>query len=231
MKFQMTFTDKLRDFNNYVDVKQTQDNGVLIGEYKMTLNDIIRALSNSATEGKTHETPMLPQNCIKLVTTINGYEVFIDLPKRQWQIIFNDKPLMLGFPRLILKYVVVGNRIHRLNIVATKETGAITEDTELYYFPYSNVHHESGSVCMGMNAFPNIEYVSQVEKMHILFFSSPFGTDYGAMALGMDLSKLLKEFEDKSFNDDLLIPMTKTFSEFFLLTKQKVEGAAHTTLD
>lgn len=217
MKYQITLTDELRNFTDYVDVRQTQNNGVVIGEYKMTLNDILKALSNAATKGVKNKTPFLPKNCVKLVTTVNGYEVFIELPKRQWQVNINDKKLMLGFPRMIFKYYISNNKITNLKIVAVKDNSFINDDTEIYYFPYSNVHHTTGNVCMGLNAFPNIENLIHLESMHILFFNSPFGSDYGAMALGMDLNGLIKKCKDKSFNDDLLIPTQKSFSEFFLL--------------
>lgn len=122
---------------------------------------------------------------------------------------------MLGFPRMVFKYFISNNRIINLKIVAVKDKGFINGDTEIYYFPYSNVHHKTGDVCMGVNAFPNIENLIHLENMHILFFNSPFGSDYGAMALGMELKGLIKEFEDKSFNDDLLLPTKQTFNEFF----------------
>lgn len=217
MKFQITLTDRLHNFSDYVDVKQVQENGVVIGQYKMSLNDIISALSNAATQGVRHETPILPKNCIKLITNVTGFEVFIEIPKKQWKVIFNDKSLMLGFPRLIFKYYISNDIITKLKIVAVKDRGVITGDTEIYYFPYSNVHHESGDVCMGTNTFPKIECLSQLEKMHILFFSSPFGSDYGSMALGKDLQGLVSEFQDKEFNDDLLIPTQKSFNEYFYL--------------
>lgn len=217
MEFHIKITDRLRNFSEHVEVKQTQD-GMVIGEYKMALNDIIRALSNSSTEGIGHQTPFLPRNCIKLLTNTYGYDVFIELEKRQWQIEHTEEgKLMLGFPKLVLKYSVVKDTIQNLKMFAVKDKGLITGDTEMYFFPYSNVHHDSGNVCMGMNVFPEIKHLNQLEKMHLLFFSAPFGNDYGSMAIGHNLNSLLKTFRDKSFDDEVLMPMNQTFNEVFLL--------------
>lgn len=217
MQFQITLTDKLLNFKDYVEVKQIQDNGAVIGEYRMALNDIIRALTDAATEGVKQETPFLPNNCIKLVSDAIGHQVFIELKKRQWPVEFNNEKFMLGFPRLVFKYYVSNKAIHHVKIFAIKEYGAINEHTEMYYFPYSNVHHESGEVCMGMNLFPKIECLTQLETMHLLFFTAPFGNDYGSRAIGQDLEGLLKAFREKDFDDDVLMPMNKTFNEVFLL--------------
>ncbi|GLO68296.1 MULTISPECIES: hypothetical protein [Oceanobacillus] len=219
MEFQITLTDKLRNFTDYVDIKQTQANGVVLGEYKMALNDVINALSNASIEGRSHETPFLPKNCIKFITSDSGDdEVFIELPKRQWSISYMDKQMVIGFPRLILNYRVHQGEIRGLKIVAIKESDSINEETDIYYFPYSNVHHDSGDVCMGTNTFPKIDRLNQLEKMHFLFFSAPFGSDYGAMTLkGKTLEELFKEFHEKPFHDELLFPTKKSFNEYFFL--------------
>lgn len=218
MEIWIRLTDRLRNFSHYVDVIQKHENGVVLGEYKMMLSDIVKSLSNSSTDEVQHVTPFLPSNCIKLLSTIHGHEVFIELPKRKWQITYQGKTLTVGFPRLLLKYSLQQKNVRNLSIFALREKGSINGETELYAFPYSNVHHDSGDVCMGTNLFPEIDCLTQLERLHYLFFAAPFGTDYGAMSLGgRSVEGLFKKLEDKEFEDDLLVPLQKTFNQFFNL--------------
>ncbi|MDC3424283.1 hypothetical protein NC797_07145 [Aquibacillus sp. 3ASR75-11] len=211
----------MRSFTDLVDITQKQANGVILGEYKMSLSDFIKSLSSSSTDGVRHETPILPNNCIKLVSTIRGYEVLIELPKRKIPVEYRKKQVTIGFPRMIFKYSIVGESIRSLKIVAVKDSGRINENTGVFYFPYSNVHHSSGEVCMGTNQFPKIDCLSQLDSVHYLFFAAPFGDDYGTMSLaGAGLSELFNKFIDREFDDDLLIPMNSTVKEFFNLNAE-----------
>lgn len=217
MEFLIKISDKIKSFSDYVIVHQKKDNGVLVGEYRMRLKDIVLALSNANSEGGlTHETPFLPKNCIKITTKTNSHEVYIEIPKRKWQITYNNQSFVVGFPRLIFKYFVSNQRIINLKVVAIKGNESINQDTELYRFPYSNVHHFSGDVCMGSNQFPEINNLADLEKMHYLFFGTPFGDDYGASTIkGMPLKDLFEEFTEREFDDDLLVPLQTTFGQFF----------------
>ncbi|MFC0273756.1 hypothetical protein ACFFIX_20425 [Metabacillus herbersteinensis] len=220
MEFLIKITDRLRNFSDCVEVIQKQANGVVLGEYKMSLNDIINSLTNSSTEGSTHETPFLPKNCVKLVSTINGHEVFIELPKRKWQITYGNDTITVGFPRMIFAYKVHGKSISKLRIIALKESGALNGETPIYYFPFANVYHTTAEVCMGGNVFPEIECLSLLEKMHYLFFAAPFNDDYGSISTETKTMKqLIESLKDKEFNDDLLMPMNTTINGFFHLSK------------
>ncbi|WP_337020134.1 hypothetical protein [Oceanobacillus massiliensis] len=219
MKMQITLSDEVRDFSNPVDVQLIGENGTVNGEYCLSLNDVLSAFSHSASI-KKEETPMLPRGCIKHVTTIGGYEVFIDVPKQQWKITYGNNPVFLGFPRLVFKYVLEGNRITSLYVVAVKGRSSITGDTQLFHFPFANVDHVNAKVCMGTNQFPEVDDIVSLDMMHLLFFSAPFGDDYNASTLlSTPNGMLIREFEGKDFGDDILRPYKQTFNQFFELAK------------
>ena len=94
----------------------------------------------------------------------------------------------------------------------------ITGETSLYQFPYSHVE-SNGKVCMGGNKVEEIHCLAELETKHNIFFHSPFSTDWGAKTkLGKQVAVLFSsDFNQKDFNEDVLLPMGYTFNEFFAL--------------
>lgn len=221
MEFLIKLTDRLRSFTDYVSVTKQTEQGVVLGEYRMTLSDVIKCLTDSGIEGQRTETPFLPKNCIKLVTKLNGFEVYIEIPKRQWLVTYQDKQMHIGFPRMVFKYDIYSNQIRFMQLVAIKDDkGRINGETPLFFFPFSNVDKENSKVCMGSNELPTIKCLSQLDTMHNLFFSAPFGEDYGCITTeGQSVSKIFDLLKEKDFNDEWLVPIGSTFNEFFALKK------------
>ncbi|MCM3443601.1 MULTISPECIES: hypothetical protein [Metabacillus] len=219
MEFLIKLTDRLRNFSDYVSVSNQTEQGVVLGEYRMTLSDVIKCLTDSGVEGTRTESPFLPKNCIKLVTKLNAYEVFIEIPKRQWLVTYNQEQHHIGFPRMVLRYDIFEDQVRSMQLVAVREEkGRINGETPLYFFPFSNVDKENSKVCMGNNQVPAVKCLSQLDTMHNLFFSAPFGDDYGCITSeGQSMTKLFSLLKDTSFNDEWLVPIGTTFNEYFSL--------------
>ncbi|WP_209124375.1 hypothetical protein [Alkalihalobacillus sp. BA299] len=224
MDIQINFsTESLHKFDDLVNVLQ-KDNGRET-KYKMSLNDLLRVLSSS-TSGARAESPFLPKNCFKHVKTSRGYEVYVEIPKQRWMINFNGNMFEVGFPRLIFRYDCIlrstekGNKysVEIARIVAVKGNERITGDTPLFQFPYSHVE-SNGKVCMGGNKFEEISCLTELETKHNIFFHSPFSTDWGAKTkLGRDVAILFSsEFNQKDFDDEVLLPMDYSFNKLFAL--------------
>ncbi|MFD1736262.1 hypothetical protein ACFSCX_06745 [Bacillus salitolerans] len=225
MELQITITDKARNFNNYVSIIQRKDSGEE-SEYEMTLTEIIRLLESAQVEIGMAPSPYLPRNCFKFLRGSGGlsYEVFVDIPKQQWNISFNNNPFTVGFPRMIFQWGATKNSMDnknkwqvRLNsIYAVKGTRRIDKDTPLFHFPYSHVN-DSGNVCMGGNQFPEIDCLSGLETLHSIFLLSPFSHDYGAKTtLKKPCWELFStEFNQKDFNDEVLVSINKSFGTRF----------------
>ncbi|MFE7064203.1 hypothetical protein ACFVAD_18900 [Sutcliffiella sp. NPDC057660] len=216
MKFTVSIdSEKLRNLTDFVQVVQV-DNG-RTSEYEMSLDNFLKIVAKSSEAGQ--ESPWLPRNCIKYVSRGFGYEVYLDIPKQQWEIEYANTKLKVGFPRLVFQYSLRSctsdkksfYQVELKKIFAVKGNKKIRENTMLYKFPYSNVY-DDGSVCMGTNAFPNITCISDLESLHSLFIHSPFTGDYGAKTtLKKKLWELFTEiFNEKDFDDNVLIPMDKT---------------------
>ncbi|MCM3619714.1 prokaryotic E2 ligase family D protein [Sutcliffiella horikoshii] len=225
MKIEITIdSKKLRNLNDYVEVRQ-EDNG-RVTNFQMALDDLLSVFSN-ASENMS-ESPMLPRNCIKHTVTTSGIDVYIEVPKQIWTIEYSNNKIDVGFPRLIFRYCLQeeklkGNCTYSVSldrIVAVKGKRKLTPTTPIFNFPYSHVD-DSGRVCMGGTTLPDIGCISELESMHSLFFNSPFSSDYGAKTTTKEpLWKLLMEdFNNKEFNEDILLPLDDTFYSFFGLGK------------
>ncbi|MBU7595909.1 prokaryotic E2 ligase family D protein [Metabacillus halosaccharovorans] len=226
MDIQINFsTENLHSFSDLVEVLQN-DNGK-VNKYHLSLDDLLQILSSAST-GDRDPSPFLPRNCIRYIKKSSGNEVFVDIPKQKWMINFNGNMFEVGFPRLIFsydcseyikskekKYSVTISRIF-----AVKGKEHITSKTQLFQFPYSHVQ-TNGNVCMGGNKLGDIACLSELATKHNMFFHSPFSTDYGAKTkLGKNIAELFSaEFNQKEFNDEVLISTNSTFSELFGITE------------
>jgi hypothetical protein len=215
MEFIIRISDLFKEVKNHVDVTQLSDKGMVIDRFKLNLPDLISCLTSSTDI--SWETPILPSNCVKYIShgTPVKCDVYIELPKNQWVVSYAEHHFKVGFPRMILKYQIYGNNIQDLFIVAVKDGEKISGDTPLYYFPYTNMH-SNHRVCMGQTQFPPLKAIRDLESMHLLFFAAPFSHENGAKTLlNLGLSKLFEKFSKTDFDDEILIPVGKTFNELF----------------
>jgi hypothetical protein len=231
MDFIIKLSDKIQDFNGYVEVIQLSssfdnqeknlqemlkvENRLIEGNYKMVLSDFLSAVSKSVEEGEIISTPLLPKNCLKhawLNRASNRQVVYIEVPKQRWDITYHSHKFeKVGFPRMIFKYEADNGAVKLLTVVAIKDNGTIKEDTEIFHFPFSHVD-TSGYVCMGGNSFPQIKSLQQISNFHILFLSAPFGDDYGSKTTTKKgLRELFKELSNQDFNDEWLLTKNNTF--------------------
>lgn len=222
MKINIEIDENLRNFTDYVSVKVITDSGATADEYQMTLENLVESLDASGVleEDRPIPSPTLPKNCFKHVWVSiknNVHDIYIEIPKRQWDVNFAKEDMNIGFPRMIFKWRVNDNQIDRgqLQIFAIKETGRITEKTEVFCFPFSHVQAD-GSVCMGANVFPKIKDIWQLETMHMKFITAPFSGDYGTRnTAGMNIRQIFEACKKKPFNDEWLVTTKKTIGEIF----------------
>jgi len=221
MDFQVNFsTEDLLNFEDLVSITQN-DNG-RVHRYKLSLMELVNVLNRSTTTQR-EELPFLPKNCIKLVKTNLGYEVYADVPKQRWMINFNGNFFEVGFPRLLFRYdcyyqpTKKNYNVTIAKIFALKGEEQVNGETTLFAFPYSHVN-SVGDVCMGGNKVKEITNLDELENAHNIFLHSPFGTDWGAKTkLGKSCAELFSDvFNERDFNDEVLEPMAN-FNKLFAL--------------
>ncbi|QHA38742.1 hypothetical protein D5E69_23205 (plasmid) [Rossellomorea marisflavi] len=217
--------DKLINFEDTIDIKQTT--GLSDEYYQMTLSQFVNTISKSVDASMT-QSIHLPANCIRYVHIGLSLKLYCVVPKKQWIINYLGNYYKVGFPKLILEYLIVekanaGSKSYEIKlkrIVAVKDNGPIKKDTKVFHFPYSHVDNY-GSVCMGSTQIRDMSCLSELEAAHSYFFDSPFSSDYGEKILSKEPLHVLfaETFFEKDFNDELLVPHNKTFDAFFDLTK------------
>lgn len=209
---------------------QTYDNGIKKGPFYLKMEDLLEALSaepDMAFKGPVWKpTPLLPAGTIQYATDEDERysRVVMEIPKKQWDIRYGDDEIYtIGFPRLIIQYDIIKSpstqRIIETKIFAVlNNKKAITEDTEIYRFPYPNVYHD-GRVCWGSNHPKEIKDIMELEKMFNWFVSAPFGEDLGVKTThGMpNFKQLIEVIQDKDFDDDWMISENMTFRELFYI--------------
>lgn len=126
----------------------------------------------------------------------------------------------IGYPGLLFGINVVNNRLSNLSVVAVKDTD-INEDTEIYYYPYTNVSGIDGRVCLGSNIFdtgildgdklfnvPN-EFFSMPNTLHSYSFKNN--------TKRYEFEELVISLKNKDFDDNLLVENSKlnTYKKWF----------------
>ncbi|MGP4074212.1 hypothetical protein ACTWQB_17045 [Piscibacillus sp. B03] len=214
MKLIIELDDERMATDNLVQVSEEQ-NGVL-SHFHMTVDEL-RKVINASVEDLQMDTGTLPSNAIRYRETDEGVHVFCEVPKKQWVINFRNDAIRVGFPKMLFHYFCKQNKqtynVSLKHIWAVKDE-PIHNDTKMCHFPYSHVDRD-GKVCMGGNRLPDIQSLDQLVTYHSFFVNSPFDTDYGAKTtLRLTLEELyLDTFNEKEFNDDILVPTRETFQE------------------
>ena len=217
----VTFTldsEKLHSTSDAIQVEQEIEGKKV---YRSISYGAITEIFNKSLINDEDWSPILPPNAINYSVRSNGYSVILEVPKSRQTIIFNGLTLDVGFPRLLFKFdlsLQTSNKSYEVDlkkIVALKGKERLSEDTELYHFPYSHVM--LGDVCMGSMNLPPIQSINQLEHFPNYFFQSTFTTDYDSKVVsGTDVSTLFTEvFNDKDFEDKELVPFYQTYGEFF----------------
>lgn len=241
MKWLFEISDQPESLAFPVIGTQHFDNGVKKGPFYFSMADFIIALKNEPDQRYDEDTdlekstPALPLGTIRYSANNTGEKqrVTLEIPKKKWQIRYGDetdKFYTIGFPRMVVQFLTSSlmrdkkSKIDDIFIYAVLDNKRpITDTTELYSFPYTNVWKDSGRVCWGSNERLTINELVELERMFNWFISAPFNEELGVKTIhGIPNFKyLIEQIEDQDFEDDWLLPDVnkRTFEE--LCTKNK----------
>ena len=209
-----------------INMIQELDNGTR-KEKLITIEDFISSLTSSI-EGRTKI--FVKSALYREIKDTKLIQYKTIGPKATQYIILSKKhrnPIQLfnrfydnvGVPNLLYCVHVVNNRLTKIYVVAVKDTD-ITANTQLYYYPFTNVGSDS-SACLGRNVFqPGIED-NDCEMLYNVpsqFMSMPNNLDYYKPthnAKCYECEELIKSLKGKDFDDELLVEYNMTYSEWF----------------
>jgi len=233
MKWQFEISDCPENSVYPVVAYSINDSGVKRGPYYLSPESLKQALDKEpenlldADNIRSNEssTPPLPFGTIRYSAngTKSRERVTMEIPQKQWEIRYGDKEheyFSIGFPRMIVQYLVANNSdkkvIKEMRIYAVLNNNQpITDDADIYVFPYPNVGKSNGIVCWGQNERLELSSLVELERAFRWFVASPFNEDHGVRTtLGVgQFQTLIEVIKDQPFNDDWLMPLNIKYSE------------------
>jgi len=124
----------------------------------------------------------------------------------------------IPFPRLI--FCLHGTKVEdevrfsRIALVAVKEQGMITDETELYRYPFSHVNCDT-SMCYGSNELPKTKKLTDLKDFPRYILTTPNGADWYNKQNNMTekpLRQILEALNNKEkFPYKWLRPLNKNF--------------------
>lgn len=218
---------ELIENSKLINMIQVLENGSK-KEKAITIEDFLSSLTSSI-EGKNFVEAKSP-----IFRTKNGcrlIQIKTIGPKATIYVLVSEKCRMpiqmfnrfydnVGIPALIYGIHVVNNRLVKIYVVATKETD-VTDDTELYIYPFTNVNGYKGQACLGRNSFPNGIEDNNCEALYDVprqFICMPNNLDYyheTNNSMCYEAEELIKLLSNKDFDDNLLVEHKMTYKQWF----------------
>jgi|GEM_PF-3789958 hypothetical protein len=186
----------------------TDDAGGVI-EKEILPDTLYQLIGDSIMEPDWIETPLLPSGCIRYAQQGTQQKFLIYVPqggRDTW--LYNQRIKDLPFPHLIFGFVLEERVVVRKYVVAVKES-LLTNETELYRYPYSNVYQDARTCWDGL---PEIQEVFQIGTLPELFFASP---DNGHLYERQGYRELLERSQGKQFPYDTLIERGETLADLW----------------
>lgn len=124
-----------------------------------------------------------------------------------------------GIPKLLFAVHSVNNKLSSLYCCCVKATD-ISEDTELFEYPFTNVYGNDSRVCLGANNFEKGLEDNNYKKLFRVpydFMAMP-NTGHSFVQLhnseGFSFESLLKYLQHRDFDDNLLVSKGVTYSQW-----------------
>lgn len=188
----------------------------------LSFDSLARILMDS-TEDNFEFDSMLPQNMCKIKIQKGVMDVYVVVHPKQLPVRYalsnNQGIVLLPYPKLLFCFSFGTEAINFIDgrCFAIKDE-KISQDTELYHFPYSNVS-DVGDICFGSNKIKTTGDISKdVNNLIELFFASPYNDDYYKVNRTGYLVNSFKELlnlldNQKSFPCEKLVSTGQTLSD------------------
>lgn len=149
-----------------------------------------------------------------IMTDKKNSSVIIKRKKSKAPFIINNKTMEIEYPNLIFVVNIANGSFSTLKVMATKED-IIDYNTELYYYPFTNVYADS-RVCLGGNRLRISHYeTNKILEIPNLFFSmANTGQSHKKTnSKNFDTNELISYILENGFNDELLVSQNKNYRD------------------
>lgn len=180
----------------------------------ITEEDLLRCFKDSLrTADEGYHSGFLPLNTISLYQSETVKRFVLWHPRLYADVSVYDTPYPhFPIPRLVFGFSLnqEGKASHcRIGVVADEIP---TPETPMYYYPFSNVSRESGSLCVGANTLPIYKKPHKAHNLPAFLLSIPNNMHYYSSSnnkLGLEYRELMEHLKDKDpeyYYSDILIP-------------------------
>ncbi len=195
----------------------------------MNHDDLLEMLKESCYKTVTHRvlkpkfiSPDLPRGTIKYSKRNDGADIFTMYKEPSIEPITFEKTTFekVPMPPLIMTFIVKDNRLIKSHMHAVKDRILLPE-TQLYVFPLSNVHYDTGTLCYYSN---HVFYktLTEFERWYYHWIREPFNnhlfdayTDkYPRTKSNLQLRELLAKLNHQTeFPIEELVPSKWTYQK------------------
>lgn len=187
--------------------------------------ELLRYLEESTVEVKEDETknnevvlrsPALPLNTVKYGQRSNSASMlFMVSPETAYDVSYHGTTFKdVPFPNLIFYFEIINGYVNQRKVVAYKDK-FLREPTQLFQFPYSNVHH-GGNMCYYDKT--EVKDLVQLQTFPYLWASEPNNDHLYMMGRSNQLQQPLREVfaesQGKPFDYNILTSLNTTFEEW-----------------
>lgn len=197
---------------------KTLTSGELISILQASKNNVDN--KRSALEYSSNLLPHLNIHTIQTKKYKDGTEYFVllrDADPADFEY-YGNMFEKVGMPRLLFAVVVLNNIVQGFKIAAVKDR-VIKADTEIYYYPFSNVSGPTSFACLGGNNISKftIDNTSQLHTMPSVFLAMPNSNDgySNKNESGLEYRPLLEKLSGKKFPLKFLKPARMNYEKWF----------------
>lgn len=210
---------RLRDYG--LPVVEEYQNGIKLGEGMYTHEALVKAILRSF-DRNGFTTPLLPRGSFSYNESSGGWKstCYMEIPPHRRTVYYHEAVIEdVPFPRLIVGFELMKRDeifdISKVVIGALEDQCLLHEDSEVYFYPYTNVKDDY-SVCWGTTQLPSLHRVSQLGTIPELFFNSPNSDCYYSSANISQLPyrELVESLKGKDFPDDYLKKTGRKLSDW-----------------
>jgi len=197
---------------------ETNNNGV-ISTKAVSADELEKSLINSMVNTDV-TSGLLPKNCLSWTKSSKSDASYyvIRHTKNYADIQYHDTVYnRFPIPNLVFGFRLNGNKVVGVGI-GVIGTGEISENTEMYHYPFSNV---SGfSMCTGGNRLPTVKKTSALANLPYFILGLPdnddrYNENHNKPKLGhRELLEHLKDKTPEYYYTDILVKSKNTLKDF-----------------
>lgn len=200
------------------------DKGLIHSLFKVTSQKaerewILEVLEKHIPKKKACSSPLLPKGCFIYQELLDGAKIVgIEVKAQRFDVKYHRNYFEeVGHPKMLFLFVVRGSNILDCKIVCVKDH-VLTPDTQLYRFPYSNVHGDTSTCWPDLKSY-RVKSIAHIGTLPLTFIQSG-SNDH--LFQGENLGERLHGLQGEDFNEDELIPLKLTFEQWLEVMKGKL---------